>query len=318
MPDTDPAQEDAIAAAIQGYFESINSEDWRRLAGLFHEQAELRAPGTRPRVGGEGVASYYRDALSPYPEHHDEPTRVIPAGSTVTVEIHFEGRLANGRPMSFDAVDVFDFVDGRIHRLSSWYDSHRVRRDLLEAMTADAPGERDLDSFSEVTRSRLRWALGVVRRGVAFRLDAPGQRREGARGPARWDGLPAGLEALFARGVLLDLAGRAGGALSAQELRARASEQAVELRAGDVLMLRTGARTVASSELASWLREWRPAAVVGDAPVAGELGVARGTGWWLEELAEDCRRGGGWDGLLASVPCDDGAGGASARPVLLR
>ena len=35
--------------------------------------------------------------------------------------------------MEFDAVDVFDFDDdGKITRLSSWYDSHAVRRRLRE------------------------------------------------------------------------------------------------------------------------------------------------------------------------------------------
>lgn len=118
---------------LDRYFSSINGERWDELATLFHPEAELRAPGTRPLKGGEQVAGYYRAALGPYPVHRDEPTRVLISGTTATVEIHFEGRLANDKPLSFDAVDVFDFRDGLIHRLSSWYDSHQVRRDLREA-----------------------------------------------------------------------------------------------------------------------------------------------------------------------------------------
>lgn len=121
---------------LDRYFSSINGEDWEGLASLFHAEAELRAPGTRTLRGGDEVAGYYRAALGPYPVHRDEPTRVLISGSSATVEIHFDGRLANGSPLSFDAVDVFDFRDGLIHRLSSWYDSHQVRRDLREATQA--------------------------------------------------------------------------------------------------------------------------------------------------------------------------------------
>lgn len=128
--------EESMRGALKRYFASINDEDWDGLAALFHPEAQLRAPGIGAVGGGEGVAGYYQAALAPYPEHRDEPTRILLCDSTATVEIHFDGRLANGRPLSFDAVDVFDFRDGLIHRLSSWYDSHQVRRDLREASQA--------------------------------------------------------------------------------------------------------------------------------------------------------------------------------------
>ena len=130
----------AIRRTIDAYFECINHEHWDRLAQLFSDDAELRAVGARPRTGRNDIGTYFREALGPYPEHRDEPTRIIPAGQTVTVEIHFEGRLANGRPLAFDAVDVFDFRGDRIQRLTSWYDSAQVRRDLRNA-TADGPAE---------------------------------------------------------------------------------------------------------------------------------------------------------------------------------
>jgi ketosteroid isomerase-like protein len=125
--------EPAIRQTIDAYFDCINHERWDRLAELFSADAELRAVGARPRMGRDDIGTYFREALGPYPEHRDEPTRIIPAGQTVTVEIHFEGRLANGRPLAFDAVDVFDFRGDRIQRLTSWYDSAQVRRDLRNA-----------------------------------------------------------------------------------------------------------------------------------------------------------------------------------------
>jgi ketosteroid isomerase-like protein len=132
----------AIHALLDAYFAGLNGEDWAGLEALMCEEAELEAPGARRR-GARAVAQYFRDALAPYPEHLDQPGRRLITGTCATVEIHFVGRMANGAPMEFDAVDVFDVSrrDGRIARLTSWYDSHQVRRALL-AGQARGEGER--------------------------------------------------------------------------------------------------------------------------------------------------------------------------------
>jgi len=122
-------------STIEAYFDGINAERYDDVGALFAPEGVLIAPGVSPRVGPAEVASYFRAALAPYPKHYDDPTRVINAGSTVTVEIHFTGELSNGAPMEFDAVDVFDLDgDGRIVKLSSWYDSHAVRKTLRAAL----------------------------------------------------------------------------------------------------------------------------------------------------------------------------------------
>jgi ketosteroid isomerase-like protein len=308
---------DAVRRAIATYFSSINGEDWDLLATIFHADAELIAPGTAPRRGGAGVASYYDDALRPYPEHRDEPTRVIYAGDVVTVEIHFDGRLANGRPMSFDAVDVFDFADGRVRRLSSWYDSHGVRQMLLEAATHDRPDTGEAAGPGAVTAARRRFAIGRARRGAPFRLDSGA---DGAR--ARWTEADGDLRrlGLATRAVLLDLAGvvAAGTAMGPEQLEAAAAEQGVALRPGDALLLRTAAADglAAAPALAGWLQARGVAALAIDGPAfATGLGLPVGTGWHLEALNADAQRGGGWDGLLVSLP---GPSDDAANPVVFR
>jgi kynurenine formamidase/ketosteroid isomerase-like protein len=172
------AVEERVRGVVAAYFERLNGDDWVGLSELFAEGAELVAPGTRPRRGRAEVGDYYRAALAPYPDHRDEPTRVVVAESTATVEIHYEGGLANGERLAFDAVDVFDIDgDGLIARLTSWYDSHAVRRRLAEARAADPPPAEDgpprLGSVAEATPGRVLAALGLVRRGRSFRLDLP-------------------------------------------------------------------------------------------------------------------------------------------------
>jgi ketosteroid isomerase-like protein len=124
---------------ITAYFEGINAERYEDVAALFAENGELCAPGTEARQGVD-IAAYFAAALALYPEHVDDPSRVLHSGDSATVEICFTGRTASGFELKFDAVDVFDFdAESKIVKLSSWYDSYAVRQDLKrsQALTAE-------------------------------------------------------------------------------------------------------------------------------------------------------------------------------------
>ncbi len=115
---------------VDVYFAAINSENWDALAEMWHPDAVWQAIGARPRHGKEDVLAYYPRALALFPEHHDEPTRIIEDGDTVVVEIAFTGVTPDGKPVSFEAVDVFDIEDGLIVKFSSWFDMDLLRAQL--------------------------------------------------------------------------------------------------------------------------------------------------------------------------------------------
>lgn len=117
---------------VSAYFAAVNAEDWAALAGLWEPDAELVATGARPRYGREAIVAYYPKVLAGYAEHVDRPVRYIRDRSAVVVEVAFTGRTTAGRPVAFDAVDVFDLApgSGRIRRLSTWYDTAAVRRQV--------------------------------------------------------------------------------------------------------------------------------------------------------------------------------------------
>jgi hypothetical protein len=116
----------AAPEVIGRYFECVNTEDWEEIGSLFTVDAVLLPAGTRPRTGRAEIGAFYPKVLAHLPVHRDEPTRVSVAGSVITVEIHFTGETALGHAVVFDAVDVFDLEDGRIKRLSNWYDTALV------------------------------------------------------------------------------------------------------------------------------------------------------------------------------------------------
>ncbi|HWF52863.1 MAG TPA: nuclear transport factor 2 family protein [Solirubrobacteraceae bacterium] len=126
-------------ATVHAFLGALDAKRYDEVVGLFTDQADLRAPGIPPLLGREELEGYFRTAMRPYDASHTEATRIIVAGSTVTVEVRFVGTLSSGAPLAFDGVDVFDLDDqGSIVSMSSWYDSHDVRARLRTALQPSA------------------------------------------------------------------------------------------------------------------------------------------------------------------------------------
>lgn len=115
---------------VEHYFAAVNSEDFDTLRRVLHPEIELTACMSRPRQGLESVIRFFRAVFERYPVHSDIPTRLICDADAVVADIHFEGRTDTGIDITFEAVDVFDLTDGRIRRLSQWFDSADLQRQL--------------------------------------------------------------------------------------------------------------------------------------------------------------------------------------------
>lgn len=119
-----------VPDVVLEYFDALNAEDLGAMQRAWSPSGALHAVGSRPRQGIDEVLAYFGSLFEPWAEHRDEPTRTIVAGDVVVVEVRFSGRTTTGRDLTFDAVDVFDLADGRIERLTTWYDLVWVRRQL--------------------------------------------------------------------------------------------------------------------------------------------------------------------------------------------
>lgn len=126
--------------AVQNYFDHMNADRFDLLAEQFAEEAEVTVPGAAPVRGRAAIEELYGRIFGPWPEHHDDPVRVVRAGRTVTVNVEFTGTLAGGTTLSFPGLDVFDLDEhGLIERLTNWYDSHAVRREMAAARAVATP-----------------------------------------------------------------------------------------------------------------------------------------------------------------------------------
>jgi len=122
--------EPSSRAVVERYFAAVNAGDFDTLRQVLHPEIELTACMSRPRQGVDSVVAFFDAVFGRYPEHSDIPTRLICDGNSVVAEIHFEGRSDTGAEIVFEAVDLFDVVDGRIRRLSQWFDSADLQRQL--------------------------------------------------------------------------------------------------------------------------------------------------------------------------------------------
>ena len=110
-------------AVVKDYFTALNDEDWDLMASVLHPELDLIPSGSRPRIGSDKAIAMFQKIFERFPVHQDNPTRFLQASNTVVVEITFNGATQDGQEVAFDAVDIFDVEDGRICRLSQWFDT---------------------------------------------------------------------------------------------------------------------------------------------------------------------------------------------------
>lgn len=122
-------------AVVEDYFAAINADRLADLEAVFSVDVEIHTVGLRPVVGREAATTHFAGVLDGYTAHEDRVTRWIEAGDTIVTEILFEGTLDGGRPITFSALDVFDLADGRIRKVTTWYDTRDVGRQVRAPRT---------------------------------------------------------------------------------------------------------------------------------------------------------------------------------------
>ena len=122
---------ETMRAVCMRYFNCLDTENWDGMRECWTEDGTLKATGGRPRSNREEVIEYFAKIFVPWQVHEDRPIRLVISepDQTVMAEVQFSGTTADGREVVFDAIDVFDFSpDGRIRKLSNWYDIDYARR----------------------------------------------------------------------------------------------------------------------------------------------------------------------------------------------
>jgi ketosteroid isomerase-like protein len=114
---------------VDRYFATMNGEQWPEFATLWTDDALVTPVGTRPRTGPAEITAFYSGLFTAWRKHWDQPTKshVAQDGSVATA-VTFTGTTTRGLEVSFNAVDLFEFRDGRISALANYYDLLHVRK----------------------------------------------------------------------------------------------------------------------------------------------------------------------------------------------
>ena len=121
---------ESVHPVVHRYFELMNADRWDVFGEVWAEDAEHWAVGGGSRTGRDEIVAFYARLFRAWKVHDDRPTRFIPSGDTVAIEVTFSGTMHDGRSLEFPAIDVIDVRDGLIARLTNWYDISWVRRQL--------------------------------------------------------------------------------------------------------------------------------------------------------------------------------------------
>jgi ketosteroid isomerase-like protein len=129
----------SLRELVDQYFDALNHDRLDALERVFHQDIELRHPGIPPRIGRAAAIGLLARVFDKFPMHMDRPTRVWEAEDAIVVEIDFKGRDREGREVRMAAVDIFEFGEGAIIRLSQWFDTAGLARQLDHNSSPGAP-----------------------------------------------------------------------------------------------------------------------------------------------------------------------------------
>jgi ketosteroid isomerase-like protein len=117
----------STAELVGRYFDAVNGHDWEQLAAIFHPDVVVEHGSTLSVTGRDRAIRLLSAVVAQFGEHRDQPTRVLVDGRAAAVEIRFTGtRAADGKPLSFAAVDIIDTDGEVITKVASWYDTAEV------------------------------------------------------------------------------------------------------------------------------------------------------------------------------------------------
>jgi steroid delta-isomerase-like uncharacterized protein len=136
------AQQDSVDIARKLY-EHWNSREFERVAALMAEEGEIVIVGSETRFRGpDGSLEFSRMWADGFPDGKVTIERTVASRDTVVVELTGRGTHtgtlrgpagdipATGRSVTLHLCDVHDIRDGKIRRVSSYFDSASLLQQL--------------------------------------------------------------------------------------------------------------------------------------------------------------------------------------------
>jgi steroid delta-isomerase len=115
---------DAIQQTLEAYYAALNNLDADAFVATFAPDAVSQDPvGTPPHVGHEGIRQFVNGLCTAFSNVVMTADHTYVCGDRAAVKWTVTGIMSNGRSVSFDGIDTFQFnVDGTIRRVWGYWD----------------------------------------------------------------------------------------------------------------------------------------------------------------------------------------------------
>lgn len=105
---------------VERLFEVVDSQQWDRLADVFHPNAVYERPGYKPLVGRDAVIDFYRNIRIISSGQH-QLADCIEEGNVAACHGRFTGLSRTGEELDEQFADFYSFEDDLIRTRKSYF-----------------------------------------------------------------------------------------------------------------------------------------------------------------------------------------------------
>jgi steroid delta-isomerase-like uncharacterized protein len=154
----------AVEAHARSYFEALAARDPEAIVSHWHEDGVDDVVPLGVKRGRQEIEQMFREMFAAAPDLETTVTRIVAGEKEAAVEWRmrgtfngapFQGIEPTGRPLELRGLDMLEIEDGKIARITSYYDGAEYARQIGMLPPHDSGAERAMTSvFNTVTKVR--------------------------------------------------------------------------------------------------------------------------------------------------------------------
>ena len=154
----------AVEAHARSYFEALAARDPEAIVSHWHEDGVDDVVPLGVKRGRQEIEQMFREMFAAAPDLETTVTRIVAGEKEAAVEWRmrgtfngapFQGIEPTGRPLELRGLDMLEIEDGKIARITGYYDGAEYARQIGMLPPHDSGAERAMTSvFNTVTKVR--------------------------------------------------------------------------------------------------------------------------------------------------------------------
>jgi steroid delta-isomerase-like uncharacterized protein len=154
----------AVEAHARSYFDALAARDPEAIVAHWHEEGVDEVVPIGVKRGQGEIERFFREVFAAVPDLETNVTRIVAGEKQAAVEWRmrgtfdgapFQGIEPTGRPIELRGLDMLEIEDGKISRITGYFDGAEYARQIGMLPPQDSGAERAMTSvFNAVTKVR--------------------------------------------------------------------------------------------------------------------------------------------------------------------